>query len=53
MALTSVLGGLLQRDAALIERDYGTASPALLVGHSLGGLLTLDAVARDSGQFQG
>ncbi|MGE6277831.1 alpha/beta hydrolase [Aeromonas media] len=37
----------------LIERDYRTASPALLVGHSLGGLLTLDAVARDSGQFQG
>lgn len=53
MAVTRVLGGLLQRDAALIERDYGTASPALLVGHSLGGLLTLDAVARDSGQFQG
>ncbi|MFM5586978.1 alpha/beta hydrolase [Aeromonas rivipollensis] len=37
----------------LIERRYRTASPALLVGHSLGGLLTLDAVARDSGQFQG
>ncbi|MGY3943914.1 alpha/beta hydrolase [Aeromonas tecta] len=37
----------------LIEGRYRTASPALLVGHSLGGLLTLDAVARDAGQFQG
>lgn len=37
----------------LIERHYRTTSPALLVGHSLGGLLTLDAVAKDEGQFQG
>ncbi|MGY6037967.1 alpha/beta hydrolase [Aeromonas sp. AE23HZ002T15] len=37
----------------LIEGRYRTASPALLVGHSLGGLLTLDTVARDEGQFQG
>lgn len=37
----------------LIEGRYRTASPALLVGHSLGGLLTLDTVANDSGLFQG
>ncbi|MGY3885099.1 alpha/beta hydrolase [Aeromonas aquatica] len=37
----------------LIEGRYRTASPALLVGHSLGGLLALDTVARDAGQFQG
>jgi len=37
----------------LIEGRYRTASPALLVGHSLGGLLALDTVARDEGQFQG
>ncbi len=37
----------------LIDGRYRTASPALLVGHSLGGLLTLDAVAKDEGQFQG
>lgn len=30
MAVTPVLGGLLQGHAALFERDYRTASPALL-----------------------
>lgn len=36
-----------------IERQFRTAAPNLLVGHSLGGLLALDAVARDQGAFQG
>ena len=37
----------------LIEERFRTRAPALLVGHSLGGLLALDAQAQDSGQFQG
>ncbi|EKO3538319.1 alpha/beta hydrolase [Vibrio fluvialis] len=36
-----------------IERQFRTTAPNLLVGHSLGGLLALDSVARDKGAFQG
>lgn len=36
-----------------VERQYRTCAPDILVGHSLGGLLALDSVARDQGDFQG
>lgn len=36
-----------------IEQQFRTTRPALLVGHSLGGLLALDAFTQDNDAFQG
>ncbi|SJL82490.1 alpha/beta hydrolase [Vibrio palustris] len=37
----------------IIDKNYRTAKPNVLIGHSLGGLLTLDALAAHDDFFQG
>ncbi len=44
---------LTQELIPLIEKQYRTAKPNILAGHSLGGLVTLEAISQHQDDFQG